>query len=76
MLKYGDLVWLVNNNVKQSHYKMARIQEIYPAKDGVVRSVLIKTHDSTFKRPVVKLAPVFRGRFQSENGAGIVGAPK
>ena len=38
---------------------MARIKEIYPAKDGVVRSVLIKTHDGTFeRRPVLRLAPV------------------
>ena len=53
---------------------MARIKEIYPAKDGVVRSVLIKSHDGTFKRPVVRLAPVCNERFQSENGPGIVGA--
>ena len=55
---------------------MARIQEICPAKDGVVKSVLIKTRDGTFKRPVVKLAPVFNERFQSEIGADIVGASK
>ena len=47
-VEVGDLVWLVDNNVKRSQYKMARIQEIYPAKDGVVRSVPIKTHDDTF----------------------------
>ena len=45
--RVSDLVWLVDNNVKRSHYKIAPIQEIYPAKDGVVRSVLIKTHDGT-----------------------------
>ena len=27
-----DLVWLVDNNVKRSHYKMARIKEIYLGK--------------------------------------------
>ena len=53
---------------------MTRIQEICLAKDGVVRSVLIKTHDGTFKRPVVKLAPFFNGRFSLQNRAGIVGA--
>ena len=75
-VEVGDLVWLMNNNVKRSHYKMARIQEIYPAKDGVVRSVLIKTHDGIFKRPLFKLAAVFNERFQSESGAGIVFASK
>ena len=53
---------------------MTRIQEIHPAKDGVMRSVLIKTHEGTFKRHVVKLAPLFNERFQSEYWAGTVGA--
>ena len=73
-VEVGDLVWLVDINVKWCHYKMTRIQEIFPAEDGVVRSVLIKTHDGTFRRPVVKLAPLFNERFQSENGVAIVGA--
>ena len=68
------MVWLVDRNVKRSHYEMARIQEIYLVKDCVVRSVLIKTHDGTIKRPVVKLAPFFNGRFSLQNRAGIVGA--
>ena len=68
------MVLLVENNVKRSHYKMARIKEVYPGKDGIVRSVLIKTCDGTLKRPVVKLAPFFKERFHAENGAGIVGA--
>ena len=71
-VEVGNLVWLVDNNMRT----LARIQEIYPAKDVVVRSVLIKTHDGTFKRPVVKVAPVFNERFQFQNGAGIVGASK
>ena len=73
-VEVGDLVWLVDNNVRRSHYKMTRIQEVYPAKDGVVRSVLIKTNEGTFKRHLVKLAPLFKERFQSENWAGTVGA--
>ena len=73
-IQVGDLVWLVEDNVKRSHYKMARIKEVYPGKDGIVRSVLIKTCDGTLKRPVVKLAPLFKERFHPEIGAGIVGA--
>ena len=65
---------MIEDNLKRSHYKMARVLQTYPGKDGVVRSVLIKTHDGTLKRPVIKLAPVFEERFQSENGAGVVGA--
>ena len=47
---------------------MARVIEAFLGKDGIVRSVLIKTHDGTYKRPVVKLVPLFNERFQSENG--------
>ena len=73
-IEVGDLVWLIEDNVKRSQYRMARILEIYPGKDGVVRSALIKTLDGTLKRPVVRLAPFLIERFPSENGAGIVGA--
>ena len=31
-VEVGNLVWLVDNNVKRSHYKMARIQEILCSK--------------------------------------------
>ena len=42
-LGIGDLVWLIEDNVKRSHYKMACVLEVYPGKDGTVRSALIKT---------------------------------
>ena len=64
-IQVGDLVWFVEDNVKRSHYKMARIKNVYPGKDGIVRSVLIKTCDGTLKRPVVKLAPLFKERFHA-----------
>ena len=63
----GDLVWLIEDNVRRSHYKMARVMEVFPGKDGLVRSALIKTIDGTLKRPrpVVKLAPLFENVFLS-----------
>ena len=39
-IQVGDLVWLIEGNVKWSHYKMARVLEVYPGKDGNVRSPL------------------------------------
>ena len=44
-IQIGDLVWLIENNVRRSHYNMARVMEVYPGKDGIMRSVLIKTLD-------------------------------
>lgn len=35
---------------------MGRIQEILPGKDGLVRSVIVKTANGIYKRPIVKLA--------------------
>ena len=75
-IQVGDFVWLVEDNVKRSHYKVARIKEVYPGKYGIDRSVLIKTCEGTLKRPMVKLAPLFKERFHAENGAGLVGASK
>ena len=52
-IEVGDLVWLNVDNVKRSEYRMARILEFYPGKDGIMRSALIKTLDGTLKKPVV-----------------------
>ena len=75
-IEVGDLVWLIEDSVKRSQYSVARIVEIYPGKDGVRRSTLIKTLAGTFKKTVVKLALLFNERSPSENRAGIVGASK
>ena len=64
-IEVADMVWLIEDNVKRSQYRMARIVEKYPGKDGVVRSALIKTLEGTLKRPLVKLAPLFNERFPS-----------
>ena len=40
-IEVGDLVWLIEDNVKRSQYTMARIVEIYPGKNNVVRSKLL-----------------------------------
>ena len=48
-LHVGHLVRLIEDNVSRTHYKMARVLEVYPGKDGIVRSALIKTVDGTCK---------------------------
>ena len=48
-VQVGDLVWLIEDDVRRSHYKMARVMEVYPGKDGIVRSALTKTVDGTLK---------------------------
>ena len=71
----NDLVWIVDENVKRTHYKMGRVLEVYHGSDGRVRSALVKTEDGKLKRPVVKLAPLFyECNFWEKNRASNVGA--
>ena len=71
----GDLVWLVDESAKRCDYKMARVVDVHPGSDGEVRAATIRTVEGVYKRPVVKLAPVFFDScFQTENRAGDVGA--
>ena len=58
-LRVNDLVWVVDENVKRSNYKKARVLEVQEGSDDRVRSANVVTKDGKFKRPVVKLAPVF-----------------
>ena len=74
-LGVNDLVWIVDENVKRAHYKMARVLEIYHGSDGRVRSALVKTEEGKLKRPVMKLAHMFyESVFQEKNRVGNVGA--
>ena len=74
-LEVNDLVWIVDENVKRSHFKMGRVLEVYHGSDGRVRSALVKTENGKLKRPVVKLAPMFyESVFREKNKAGNVGA--
>ena len=58
-LKVNDLVWVVDENVKLSNYKTARVLEVQEGNYGIVRSGTVATRDGKLKRPVIKLAPLF-----------------
>ena len=74
-LKVNDLVWVVDENVKRSNYKMAIVLEVQEGSDGRVRSATVLTKDGKLKRPVVELAPMFyESVFREKNRAGNVGA--
>ena len=74
VLKVGELVWLIEESVRRHENKMARLIEVFPGADAVIRSAAIKTADGVFRRPAVKLAPVFYECFRDENRVGDVGA--
>ena len=50
--------------------------EVFPGKDGIVRSALIKTVDGTLKRPVVKLAQLFKRVFELKTGPALLAPQK
>lgn len=55
-IKIGDLVLLKEENINPNKWPLARVSEVYPAKDGAVRVVTIKQPGgTTLKRPVTKL---------------------
>ena len=53
-LKVGDVVLLKDEGETRSKWPMARVVEVHPSYDGLVRSVTLKVGGSTFKRPIHK----------------------
>ncbi|XP_055622384.1 uncharacterized protein LOC129765952 [Toxorhynchites rutilus septentrionalis] len=54
-IEIGNLVVLCDENQPPTRWKMARIQELHPGTDGVVRVVTVKTATGLLKRPVEKI---------------------
>ena len=52
----GDLVLLVDDCLPRSQWRMGRVKAVFPSKDGLVRSVEVKTGaSSSLVRPIQKL---------------------
>ena len=66
VLEVGDLVRLIDESVRLHENNMARVIEVFPGADGVIRSAAIKTGEGVLRTPAVKLAPVFCECFRDE----------
>ena len=55
-LKIGDLVLICDDNLPPLQWLRARVTEVHPGKDGVVRSVKLRTSQGTLVRPSSKLS--------------------
>lgn len=53
--KVGDLVLIKEDNLPPLRWKMARILELLPGKDNVIRVVKLRTASGILTRPVVKI---------------------
>lgn len=54
-VKVDDVVILVEKNLPPTKWLLARIAEVHPGDDGLIRVVTIQTKNGFFKRPIVKL---------------------
>lgn len=54
-LKVGDLVIEREDNTPPMKWKMARVQEVIPGKDGLVRTVVIRNSAGVYQRPITRL---------------------
>jgi len=58
MLKVGDIVLMEKANQKRVLWPMARIEELFPGKDGQVRTAMVRTKTGRFLRPLQRLFPL------------------
>ena len=56
--RVGDVVLLQEDGLLPSKWQLARITQVHPGHDGIVRVVTVKTKTGTYKRPVTKVAPL------------------
>ncbi|XP_033231720.1 uncharacterized protein LOC117182724 [Belonocnema kinseyi] len=57
-LQKGSLALVIEERYPLSKWPLGRILEVHPGKDRHTRVVTIKTHTSTFKRPITKISPL------------------
>ena len=57
-LKFGDLVWMVEESNPRGYYPTARIEELRYGSDSVARSAVVRTSSGSLVRPLVRLVPI------------------
>lgn len=65
-ISLGELVILKDDNIEQGKWPLARIVELCPGKDGIIRVVKVKTSAGSYLRPVTQICklPFERQAFQ------------
>ena len=54
-IQLGEVVLIMDEDVKRQLWRMGVVVELYPGRDGVVRAVSVRTTRGVFKRAVQKL---------------------
>jgi len=68
-LKIGDMVLLKEDNVPPCSWPIARVIEVFPGADGLVRNIKIRTAKSTLTRPRNKVVHLFSTDSSSADSA-------
>ncbi|XP_048253302.1 uncharacterized protein LOC125381119 [Haliotis rufescens] len=53
-LQIGDIVLLMDNNAPRGKWDLARIVDLFPGKDGIIRNVRVRTKNGEYNRSVQK----------------------
>jgi len=56
--KVGDVVLVGSDDKRRLQWPLARIIELIPGRDGIVRTVRVKTHHGMLLRPIQRLYPL------------------
>ena len=59
-MQKDDVVLLVDESLPRSRWALGRIMDVYPDSKGLVRSVLVKSNNTLFKRPITKLCLILQ----------------
>jgi hypothetical protein len=57
-VREGQLVWEVDTSIGAGKWRMARVIELIPSTDGLVRKVKIKNLNGVFERAITSLCPL------------------
>lgn len=58
--RVGEIVLIKEDNLPPMSWRLGKILEVHPGKDGKVRVVTLKTMHGMFKRPIHKLARLLK----------------
>lgn len=63
----GDVVLIKDENTPSCNWPMAKIVDVHPGDDNLVRVVSVKFRDNIFKRPITKIAPLPKPEIEIEH---------
>ena len=57
-IKVGDVALVIEPDVPRRHWKLGRIEAVYPVRDGLVRVVDVRTGRVVKRRSISRLSPL------------------